>query len=74
MDKKQIELELQIAREWARQGNLERTILHINLAEKYLLEDAESVQECPACGGVGSIKVLGITLNCSTCHGSGRVK
>ena len=38
MDKTQIKLELQIAREWARQGNTERVILHIDLAEYYLLE------------------------------------
>jgi hypothetical protein len=39
MDKVQVELELQVAHEWARQGNIERTLLHIELAQKYLLED-----------------------------------
>lgn len=48
MDRTQVELELQVAREWARQGNLERTILHIDLAEYYLLEKdkkRQTVQE-----------------------------
>jgi hypothetical protein len=44
MYKTQIELELQIAYEWARQGNIERTLLHIDLAKKYLTELAEIIE------------------------------
>lgn len=29
---------------------------------------------CPACGGIGEKKFLGIVLRCSTCHGTGRAK
>ena len=29
-------------------------------------------QQCPACGGIGRMKFLWITLQCSTCHGSGQ--
>jgi len=30
-------------------------------------------QTCPACGGIGKMKILWITLHCSTCHGNGHV-
>jgi hypothetical protein len=28
-------------------------------------------QKCPACDGIGRMKFLWLTLQCSTCHGTG---
>jgi hypothetical protein len=51
-------------RDYMRQIALEA----LKAAQQCVQQDA-----CPACDGIGSMKLFGvITLNCSTCHGSGK--
>ncbi len=44
MDLYVVRLELQIAHQWAQQGNIDRAILHIELGEKYLEEVIEKYE------------------------------
>jgi DnaJ-class molecular chaperone len=30
-------------------------------------------ENCPACDGIGEMKILGLTVRCSTCYGLGFV-
>jgi len=55
------------------------TTLGVSDAAKAIKARIEAVEQsvqsdaCPACDGIGSMKLFGlITLNCSTCHGSGK--
>jgi hypothetical protein len=44
----------------------------VEIAENAAEQDMQS-NACLACDGVGSMKLFGfITLNCSTCHGTGK--
>jgi hypothetical protein len=45
MYKKQIELELQVAYEWAITGDIDRTMFHVNLASQYLKEFANHIHQ-----------------------------